>query len=140
MLAKTICTDSMFESIRKKIKAAEAKKVEFVEDSLYLKHYDEIHAKARARVDEVLELQKKGLICTTGKFVPSVHYPPITQYPFHTEEEIMSTFKMPEDGLLDIYVHVPFCAQHCSFCHYPGELGSCKELRSKQEEYLSYLP
>ena len=37
-----------------------------------------------------------------------------------------------------LYVHVPFCAQHCSFCHYPGELGSCRTLREKQIVYLRY--
>ena len=51
----------------------------------------------------------------------------------------MGTYMMPEDGGLDIYVHVPFCAQHCSFCHYPGELGSCKTLREKQIVYLDHL-
>lgn len=139
MLAKTECSDSQYEAIRKKVREVEKTTPEFVEGSLYVKHRDEIMKKARARVDEVLELQKKGLICTTGKFVPSVHYPPITQYPFHTQEEIMSTYKNPEDNTFDIYVHIPYCAQHCSFCHYPGELGSCKELRANQEKYLSYL-
>ena len=97
MLAKTVCTDRQYEALKKSDR-------------------DEILKTAREKVDQVLELQKRGLICTTGKFVPSVHYPPITQYPFHTQEEVMATYKMPEDGLLDIYVHVPFCAQHCSFC------------------------
>ena len=79
MLAKTECSDSQYQAIRKKVREVEKTTPQFVENSLYVKHRDEIMKNARKRVDEVLELQKKGLICTTGKFVPSVHYPPITQ-------------------------------------------------------------
>ena len=139
MLAKTVCTDAQYQAIRKIVRRVEKTTPEFVENSLYVKHRDEILESARKRVDQVLDLQQKGLICTTGKFVPSVHYPPITQYPFHTQEEIMKTYKVPDDEMFDIYVHIPFCAQHCSFCHYPGELGSCKALRENQVKYLSYL-
>ena len=139
MLAKTECSDAQYHAIRDIVRRVEKSTPEFVEDSLYVKHKDEIMAKARKRVEEVLELQKKGLICTTGKFVPSVHYPPITQYPFHSQEEVMATYKNPEDGMFDIYVHIPFCAQHCSFCHYPGELGSCSALRQNQIKYLDHL-
>ena len=139
MLAKTVCTDRQYEALKKRADAAAAKPVDYIENSIYLRDRDEILKTAREKVDQVLELQKRGLICTTGKFVPSVHYPPITQYPFHTQEEVMGTYKMPEDGLLDIYVHVPFCAQHCSFCHYPGECGSNRDLREKQIKYLDHL-
>ena len=78
MLAKTVCTDSQYQAIRKIVREVEKSTPEFVEGSLYVKHRDEILEKARKRVDEVLALQQKGLICTTGKFIPSVHYPPIT--------------------------------------------------------------
>ena len=139
MLAKTECSDAQYQAIRKIVRRVEKSTPEFVENSLYLKHRDEIMQAAQKRVDEVLALQQKGLICTTGKFVPSVHYPPITQYPFHTQEEIMKTYKNPENGMFDIYVHIPFCAQHCSFCHYPGELGSCSALRENQIKYLDHL-
>ncbi len=139
MLAKTVCSDAQYQAIRKIVRSVEKSTPDYVEGSLYLKNRDEILARARKRVDEVLDLQQKGLICTTGKFIPSVHYPPITQYPFHKQEEILATYKNPDDNMFDIYVHIPFCAQHCSFCHYPGELGSCKELRKNQEKYLTYL-
>ncbi len=139
MLAKTVCTDKQYEAIKRKAEKTAAKPVQYVEGSIYQRDRDEILRAARAKVDQALALQQRGLICTTGKFVPSVHYPPITQYPFHSQEEVMSTYTMPEDGLLDIYVHVPFCEQHCSFCHYPGELGSCVTLREKQIVYLDHL-
>lgn len=139
MLAKTVCTDQQYAVFKRKVDEAATKPVEFVENSVYVRDRDEILAAARKRVDDVLALQQRGLICTTGKFVPSVHYPPITQYPFHSQEEVMATYTMPEDGLLDIYVHIPFCAQHCSYCHYPGELGSCASLRKNQIKYLDHL-
>lgn len=82
------------------------------------------------------ELQRKGLICKDGDFVPSVHYPPITHYPEVDEESLLGTYTMPADGMMDIYVHIPFCAKRCLFCHYPGKLGEQPEEKGK---YLSYL-
>ena len=86
--------------------------------------------------DKVEEYQKLGLICDDGEFVPSVHYPPITQYPDCDSEEYLSDYTYPEDGYMDVYVHVPFCLQHCIFCHYPGKVGECKE---EKEKYIQYL-
>lgn len=85
---------------------------------------------------QVEELQKLGLICDDGDFVPSVHYPPITQYPDASADEYLNDYTLPEDGLMDIYVHIPFCIQHCIFCHYPGMVGECK---TEKEKYISYL-
>lgn len=86
--------------------------------------------------DKVLEYQSLGLICENGDFVPSVHYPPITQYPDCDVEEYLKDYEYPADGYMDVYVHIPFCLQHCIFCHYPGMVGECKE---EKEKYISYL-
>lgn len=79
--------------------------------------------------------QAMGLVCDDGDFVPSVHYPPITQYP-DAGEEYLDDFTYPKDGFMDIYVHIPFCIQHCVYCHYPGMTGECRE---EKEKYIDYL-
>ena len=91
---------------------------------------------AEAKFKVIQELQDKGLLCLNGDFVPSVHYPPITQYPPVTQDFILGDYTVPADGKIDIYVHIPFCAKRCLFCHYPGKLGIQKE---EKDKYLSYL-
>lgn len=85
---------------------------------------------------KVQEYQSLGLVCDDGDFVPSVHYPPITQYPDSDDRESLKDFVYPEDGFMDIYVHVPFCIQRCIFCHYPGMVG---ERKAEKEKYVRYL-
>ena len=94
-----------------------------------LGHAEEVFSK-------VEEYQRLGLLCDDGDFVPSVHYPPITQYNACDIDEYLSTYTLPADGLMDIYVHIPFCIQHCTFCHYPGMTGT----RAKEKaEYIEHL-
>lgn len=94
-----------------------------------IKHAEEIF-------HQVTKYQELGLVDRDGDFVPSVHYPPITQYPDSNEEECLKGFVYPEDGMMDVYVHIPFCIQHCIFCHYPGKAGECNE---EKEKYIGYL-
>jgi len=82
------------------------------------------------------ELQREGLIPKHGDFVPSVHYPPITQYDPLSEDELLGTYTVPSDGLLDVYVHIPFCAQGCVFCHYPVLYGAREK---EKDQYLEAL-
>ena len=97
------------------------------------RRYDQI---ADEWLAKVLRLQQLGLECDDGDFVPSVHYPPITQYPLNSEEEVFEGYTPPEDGRIDLYVHFPFCLQHCTFCHYPGLTGPHT---AEKEKYLGYL-
>ena len=92
--------------------------------------------RAEERWKQVRYLQSLGLICDDGEFVPSVHYPPITQYPQTSPEDLYKTYTLPSDGLLDVYMHFPFCEQHCVFCHYPGMVGAQTE---EKKRYISYL-
>ena len=100
------------------------------------KEKNELIAHAREVFQKVRALQDAGLICDDGDFVPSVHYPPITEYPDCDVETYLNGFEYPADGFMDIYVHVPFCIRHCLFCHYPGMVGECKE---EKEKYIGYL-
>lgn len=103
-----------------------------------LPHYtrEELITRAEERYEQVRRLQEKGLICLEGDFVPSVHYPPITEYPHASEDFLLNSYTVPKDGLMDIYVHFPFCQQHCLFCHYPGKVGLQTEEKNR---YLKYL-
>jgi oxygen-independent coproporphyrinogen III oxidase len=89
---------------------------------------------ALAKVDDFHRMQSLGLICKDGNFFPSVHYPPITMYPPINQEQLYKNYTLPSDGLLDIYAHLPFCARHCIFCHYPVKLGP--QLAEK-DKYIS---
>jgi len=99
-------------------------------------HADRID-KARGRLADLHELQELGLICKSGEFFPSVHYPPITMYSPVTEEELFKTYSVPEDGLFDIYAHIPFCEQRCLFCHYPLKVGERRD--AEKDVYLTAM-
>lgn len=96
----------------------------------------ELLAHARSRVDDMHRMQEAGLVCKSGDFYASVHYPPITMYQPITQEELFKTYKVPADGLFDVYVHLPFCQGRCLFCHYPVQYG--KQLDEK-DRYLTAL-
>lgn len=91
---------------------------------------------AEETFEKIQELQRLGLICSDGDFVPSVHYPPITQYDPCNIDDYFKTYSQPADGMMDVYVHIPFCIQHCTFCHYPGMTG---ERLKEKTEYIEYL-
>ncbi len=98
--------------------------------------YDELRERAECKFKKVEELQRKGLVCLDGDFIPSVHYPPITQYPNVEQDWLLGDYTVPSDGKIDIYVHIPFCERHCLFCHYPGKTGNQDK---EKDKYLLYL-
>jgi oxygen-independent coproporphyrinogen-3 oxidase len=98
----------------------------------------ELKAKAEDFLVEYRRLKELGFINRPGEFFPSgVHYPPITMYPPITQEEMFKGYTLPDDGLLDIYIHIPFCHQRCLFCHYPVKLGPNQE--QEKDRYLDAL-
>lgn len=78
---------------------------------------------ARRRAADYRELQRLGLIGRTGEFLPAVHYPPITRYPRADAESLLGDYRPPADQRFSVYVHLPFCAHPCAFCHYPVRFG-----------------
>src|SRR4051812_22151720 len=98
---------------------------------------DGLTAMARQRLDDLHRFQALGLINKAGDFFPGgVHYPPITMYDSITEEKLFEGYTLPSDGMLDVYVHIPFCQQRCVFCHYPVKLG---ERKTEKDIYLAAL-
>jgi oxygen-independent coproporphyrinogen-3 oxidase len=92
---------------------------------------------AQFRLDDLERLRQLGVVCREGDFFPSVHYPPITMYRPMTDDQLLTGFKMPADGRLDVYAHLPFCQQRCVFCHYPLKLGRHQE--AEKDRYLEAL-
>ncbi len=96
----------------------------------------ELLARARSRLADVRRMEEAGLLPRRGEFFPSVLYPPITMYPPSTAEEMLSGYVPPSDGRFDVYAHIPFCEQRCTFCWFPGKYGAQDE---EKERYLTSL-
>jgi oxygen-independent coproporphyrinogen III oxidase len=93
---------------------------------------------ARSRLEDLDRLRAAGLIVKNADFYPSgVHYPPITKYTPISEDEMFAGYTMPEDGRLDVYAHIPFCRQRCTFCHYPLKLGP--KMVEEKDRYLAAM-
>ncbi len=98
--------------------------------------HQELIKNSQFRITDFETLKQAGLLSKDGDFFPSVHYPPITMYPPMTEEELFKTYTIPQDEHFDVYVHIPFCRRHCTFCHYPVMLG---ERQAEKDQYLEAL-
>ena len=99
---------------------------------------DDLLTHARARLEDLTRLQTAGLVVNNADFYPSgVHYPPITHYRPISEDEMFAGYTMPEDGRLDVYAHIPFCRQRCTFCHYPLKLGP--KMVEEKDRYLAAM-
>jgi oxygen-independent coproporphyrinogen III oxidase len=93
--------------------------------------------RAHSRVEDLDRLRRLGVVNRRDDFFPSVHYPPITMYQPITDDELLASYTMPEDGRLDLYAHIPFCRQRCVFCHYPLKLGAAQV--EEKDRYLTAL-
>ncbi len=97
-----------------------------------------LFARARERLNDLNRLTQLGVVAKHADFAPSgVHYPPITKYAPITEDEMFAGYTLPPDGKLDVYAHIPFCRQRCTFCHYPLKLGP--KLQEEKDRYLAAI-
>ncbi|MEM3101612.1 MAG: radical SAM protein [Candidatus Nitrosotenuis sp.] len=104
---------------------------------LSINEKQEIIAYAKQQfLEEYRELKRLGFINKKGEFFPSVHYPPITMYKPILQEEMFAGYTLPDDKLLDVYAHIPFCKQRCVYCHYPVKFG---DQPSEKDKYLDAL-
>lgn len=99
---------------------------------------EELLTRARGRIEDLDRLRSAGLVVKNADFYPSgVHYPPITKYTPISEDDVFAGYTMPEDGRLDVYAHIPFCRQRCTFCHYPLKLGP--KMVEEKDRYLAAM-
>ena len=99
---------------------------------------DELISRSRLRLHDLDRLRELGIVAKGADFSPSgVHYPPITKYSPISEDEMFAGYRMPADGRLDVYAHIPFCKTRCTFCHYPLKLGP--KMVEEKDRYLAAL-
>lgn len=98
--------------------------------------FEDLVLSANRRVEDFRYLKKQGLLCTHDDFVPAIHYPPITKYPKIEYDEMFKGYTPPKDGLMDVYIHFPFCTTKCVFCHYPSKYGAPD---SEKDKYIDAL-
>lgn len=96
----------------------------------------DLHELSTQRWEDYKELKDLGMLCLDDDFVPAIHYPPITMYPPIEYDEMFKGYTLPENGLMDVYIHIPFCTTKCVFCHYPSLYGKHE---TQKDEYLDAL-
>ncbi len=102
-----------------------------------MKSFEELIKSAGSRVNDFHEMIKLGMHCNTGEFIPAgVHYPPITLYPEIEYDKMYENYSAPQDKLIDLYIHFPFCSKCCIFCHYPSQYHS---VESDKDKYIDAL-
>lgn len=88
---------------------------------------------------ESLNLQKlinSGFIPQDGMFFPSIYYPPLTMYLPSSEEDMLANYEYREEHPVALYVHIPFCATRCIFCHWVISLNASS---AEVDTYLDCL-
>ncbi len=64
------------------------------------------------------ELRGAGVLPHGDDYLPVVAYPPITMYPEVDAAALLASEPAPPPQRTAAYVHVPFCARGCSYCHW----------------------
>jgi len=76
--------------------------------------------RAREAVAELRaeELTKSGILPPGKKFFPTITYPPQTMYPSAVPAEVFAEDEEIPGIRYGAYVHIPFCAWACKYCHW----------------------
>ncbi len=77
-------------------------------------------SQAREALDalDVGELLRAGVVPQGKQFLPVVAYPPITMYPPADGSALLAAESEPPPIPYASYVHIPFCASACRYCHW----------------------
>ena len=94
-------------------------------------NFEELVRATDERVNDFHFLKNEGLLCTNDDFVPAVHYPPITKYPPIEYDKMFKNYTLPKDKVMEVYIHIPFCAKRCIYCHYPSLYKAPEESKDK---------
>jgi oxygen-independent coproporphyrinogen III oxidase len=82
------------------------------------------------------ELIDAGVLLPDDRFFPTITYPPITMYPAADPDTLFDGEPLPPEIPNAAYVHVPFCAFSCAYCHWVKTIGAGTE---QIDEYLDLL-
>src|SRR3990167_1517483 len=86
---------------------------------------------ANAAYDELnfKEIRNANLYLDIMEYYLTGTYPPLkAMHPVSWEEVYVNA-----SGFYDLYIHIPFCIQHCTFCHFS------KEINAKVDRVEAYL-
>ncbi|WP_432943321.1 coproporphyrinogen-III oxidase family protein [Kribbella sp. CA-253562] len=86
-------------------------------------------ATARAEAVDTATLATLGLLPTPTEHYLSGTYPPLKAMDDADEAEVLRG----TSAELNLYVHIPFCRQRCTFCHF------AKEIRATEDRVTAYL-
>lgn len=86
-------------------------------------------AEARAAAIDTALLAAEGLLPTPTEHYLSGTYPPLKAMAPAEEADVLRNVT----DRLNLYVHIPFCRQRCTFCHF------AKEVRATNERVTTYL-
>jgi oxygen-independent coproporphyrinogen-3 oxidase len=94
-------------------------------------HYEHYRQQAIAYVQsiDIATLAAEGLLPSPNETYLTGTYPPLKAMRPITAEEVFHG----ATSLLNIYLHIPFCRQRCTFCHF------AKEIRPGQDRVRAYL-
>ncbi len=89
-------------------------------------------AEKRARENDLGELRRAGLYRTPNEQYLTGTYPPLKALRPIEPAEVYAQ----ASGVYNVYVHIPFCEQYCTFCHFFKEINSPQ---SRVERYVRTL-
>lgn len=78
------------------------------------------------------KLEARIFLREPGKYYSLINYPPLKGMLDHNEEKF--AFLRPTSNTKRLYIHIPFCTGHCTFCNYRIIVGS-----PEHWTYLKYL-
>jgi oxygen-independent coproporphyrinogen-3 oxidase len=101
-------------------------------------NYRRLLEEANSAVDgfDVEGLRELGLLPRNDLFVFSTYYPPLTQYPQSTGEEMLKGFERDRWENFSLYLHIPQCPVRCTYCHW---VVSLQNSAADMDHYLDHL-
>ncbi len=82
-----------------------------------------MRARQQLRSLQIPQLREAGVLPFGDQFLPVVSYPPITMYPQVDGQALLAQEPDPPPQRTAAYVHVPFCARGCSYCHWVKKIA-----------------
>ena len=82
--------------------------------------HDALIARAREKLAalDAAELLQERILPGEGEFLPVVIYPHIEYYEPADADLLRARDPLPPDIPFTLYVHIPFCAFSCAYCHW----------------------
>src|SRR5690606_34590101 len=92
----------------------------YIDDARDLRSYESYRERALAcvRSTDLAALAADGLLPSPNETYLTGTYPPLKAMGPVTADEVFHD----TTPLLNLYLHIPFCRQRCTFCHFAKEI------------------